>query len=107
MPNKPSAQGDEPIKLVVTDEKYGYRVPDAFTATKTDTPIRDIPGSIQVIPQQVLKDQGALRVQDLSSNVSGVTTVLRTQQKLSLIFLILSISFPFLQSKLHLQASKT
>ena len=41
LPNKPSAQGDEPIKLVVTDEKYGYRVPDAFTATKTDTPIRD------------------------------------------------------------------
>ena len=59
-----SAQGDEPIKLVVADEPDGYRVPDATTATRTDTPLHDIPASIKVVPRQVLQDQGALRVQD-------------------------------------------
>lgn len=73
LPNKPSAQGDEPIELVVTGQQDEYHVPDASTATKTDTPIRDIPASIQVIPQQVLRDQGVLRMQDALRNVSGVT----------------------------------
>ncbi|MEH2253297.1 MAG: AMIN domain-containing protein [Nostoc sp.] len=53
----PSAQGDEPIELVVTGEQDGYRVLNASTATKTDTPLRDIPQSIQVVPQQILRDQ--------------------------------------------------
>ena len=72
-PEQPSAQGEEPIELVVTGEQDGYRVPDATTATKTDTPIRDIPASIQVIPQQVLKDQQITRVREAVSNVSGIT----------------------------------
>ncbi|MFQ4141256.1 TonB-dependent siderophore receptor [Chlorogloeopsis sp. ULAP02] len=56
---EPSAQQDEPIELVVTGEQDGYRVPNTNTATRTDTPLRDIPQSIQVIPQQVLRDQRA------------------------------------------------
>ncbi|WP_246162791.1 TonB-dependent siderophore receptor [Brasilonema sennae] len=56
---KPSAEGDEPIELVVTGEQDGYRVRDSSTGTRTDTPLRDIPQSIQVIPQQVLRDQRA------------------------------------------------
>ncbi|GJD19024.1 hypothetical protein RIVM261_039800 [Rivularia sp. IAM M-261] len=56
---KPAAQQDDPIELVVTGEQDGYRVPNASTATRTDTPLRDIPQSIQVIPQQVIRDQGA------------------------------------------------
>ncbi|MEH2241506.1 TonB-dependent siderophore receptor [Nostoc sp.] len=69
---KPSAQVDQPIELVVTVEQDGYRVPDATTATKTDTPLRDIPQSIQVIPQQVIKDQGVTRISDALRNVSGI-----------------------------------
>ncbi|MGI2903687.1 TonB-dependent siderophore receptor [Tolypothrix sp. VBCCA 56010] len=72
-PNQPSAQDDEPIELVVTGEQDGYRVPDATTATRTDTPTRDIPQSIQVIPQQVIKDQQITRISDAARNVSGVT----------------------------------
>lgn len=56
---KPSVQQDDPIELVVTGEQDGYRVPNTSTATRTDTPLRDIPQSIQVIPQQVLRDQRA------------------------------------------------
>lgn len=70
-----TAQGDEDIEIVVTgeQEETGYSVPNASTATKTDTPIRDIPQSIQVIPRQVLEDQGVTRLQDALQNVSGIT----------------------------------
>lgn len=72
-PEQPAAQSDEPIELVVTGEQDGYSVPDASTATKTDTPLRDIPQSIQVVPQQVIKDQQITRITDAVRNVSGVT----------------------------------
>ncbi|AFY34758.1 TonB-dependent siderophore receptor [Calothrix sp. PCC 7507] len=72
-PEKPSANTDEPIELVVTGEQDGYRVPEASTATRTDTPLRDIPQSIQVIPQQVIRDQGITRITDATRNVSGTT----------------------------------
>ncbi len=69
----PSATGDEPIELVVTGERDIYSASDASTATKTDTPLRDIPQSIQVIPQQVIKDQQITRISDAVRNASGVT----------------------------------
>ncbi|MEH1845502.1 MAG: TonB-dependent receptor [Nostoc sp.] len=70
-PTQPST-GDEPIELVVTGEQDGYRVPDASTATRTDTPLRDIPQSIQVVPQQILKDQQVIQASEALRNVSGV-----------------------------------
>ncbi|MEH2047297.1 TonB-dependent siderophore receptor [Nostoc sp.] len=72
-PEEPAAFTDEPIELVVTGEQDGYTVPEASTATRTDTPLRDIPQSIQVIPQQVIKDQGITRITDATRNVSGTT----------------------------------
>ncbi|MEH1832302.1 MAG: AMIN domain-containing protein [Nostoc sp.] len=51
----PSTQDNEPIELVVTGEQDNYRATDASTATKTDTPLHDIPQSIQVVPRQVRK----------------------------------------------------
>ncbi|MEH2253264.1 TonB-dependent receptor plug domain-containing protein [Nostoc sp.] len=74
-PSQPLAESDEPIELVVTGEQDGYTVPQASTATRTDTPLRDIPQSIQVIPQQVIKDQGITRIVDATRNVSGVAAV--------------------------------
>lgn len=49
-----------------------YTRTNAATATKTDTPIMENPMSIQVVPQAVLKDQQAFRLQDAVKNVSGV-----------------------------------
>ncbi|MEH2084027.1 MAG: TonB-dependent siderophore receptor [Nostoc sp.] len=69
---KPST-GDEPIELVVTGEQDSYRTTDGSTATKTDTPLRDIPQSIQVIPQQVLQDQQVTNLQEALRNVPGVS----------------------------------
>lgn len=68
------AQGEEEIEIVVTGEREGgYNVPNASTATRTDTPLRDIPQSIQVVPQEVLRDQQANRLEEALRNVSGVT----------------------------------
>ncbi len=69
---EPAAQEDEPIELVVTGEQDGYRVPNTTTGTRTDTPLRDIPQSIQVVPQQVLRDQQVTRLDDALRNVPGV-----------------------------------
>ncbi|MGG6266584.1 TonB-dependent siderophore receptor [Leptolyngbya sp. AN03gr2] len=61
-------------EITVTGEgEGGYRVPNASTATRTDTPIRDIPQSIQVVPQEVLRDQQVTTLNDALKNVSGAT----------------------------------
>ncbi|MBG1261088.1 TonB-dependent siderophore receptor [Nostoc commune] len=70
----PAAQADEPIELVVTGEQDGYRVQDSTTATKTDTPLRDIPQSIQVIPRQVLEDRKPRTLTEAVETVSGVSS---------------------------------
>ncbi|BAZ20905.1 ferrichrome iron receptor [Kalymmatonema gypsitolerans NIES-4073] len=67
-----NSQQDEPIELVVTGEQDGYRVPNASVGTRTDTPLRDIPQSIQVIPQQVIQDQQATRLTEVLKNAPGV-----------------------------------
>ncbi|WP_138501952.1 TonB-dependent siderophore receptor [Nostoc sp. PA-18-2419] len=73
-PDQPlDSQTDKPIELVVTGEQDEYRVPNASTATGTDTPIRDIPFSIQVVPQEIIRDQQVTRTEEALRNVSGVT----------------------------------
>ncbi|MBE9156978.1 TonB-dependent siderophore receptor [Nodosilinea sp. LEGE 06152] len=65
---------DEAIQVLVTGEQdEGYNPSSATTATRTDTPLRDIPQSIQVVPQQVLQDQQAYRLDEALRNVPGVT----------------------------------
>ncbi|MEH2023726.1 TonB-dependent siderophore receptor [Nostoc sp.] len=71
---QPAAQQDQPIELVVTGEQDGYRVQDSTTATRTDTPLRDIPQSIQVIPRQVLEDRKPRTLTEAVETVSGVSS---------------------------------
>ena len=71
-PTQPSAQRDEPIELVVTGDRDGYRDPNVTTATKTDTPVRDIPQSIQEIPRAVIEDRVITNPDDAVRTVSGV-----------------------------------
>jgi iron complex outermembrane receptor protein len=60
-------------ELVVTGERSpSYRVPNASSATGTDTPILETPFSVQVIPQAVLRDQQVINIEDALNNVSGV-----------------------------------
>ena len=50
----------------------GYRAERTGTATKTDSPIREIPSAIQIVPKQVIDDQQATRMADVIENVSSV-----------------------------------
>ncbi|MEM9245453.1 MAG: TonB-dependent receptor plug domain-containing protein, partial [Cyanobacteria bacterium P01_F01_bin.153] len=66
---------DDAILIEVTGEGDDYAVPNASTATRTDTPIRDTPQSIQVVPQQVWQDQGVTELNEALRNVSGVVQI--------------------------------
>jgi iron complex outermembrane receptor protein len=50
-----------------------YNKIQASTATKTDTPLMETPYSVKAIPQQIIKDQQAVRLEKILQNVSGVT----------------------------------
>ena len=50
----------------------GYRALTAVTGTRTETPIEQIPQSIQVIPRSLIEDQQDQTLQDALENVSGV-----------------------------------
>jgi iron complex outermembrane receptor protein len=71
-----TAADEDAIQVVVTGEQdEGYNPSSSSTATRTDTPLRDVPASIQVIPQEVIEDQGVTRLQDVvRNNAPGVTT---------------------------------
>ncbi|MEM1256421.1 MAG: TonB-dependent siderophore receptor, partial [Cyanobacteria bacterium P01_H01_bin.21] len=69
------ASEEDTLQIVVTGEQAGSRYfePTSTTGTRTDTPLRDIPQSIQVIPREVLEDQQVTELDDALRNVSGVT----------------------------------
>jgi len=68
-----NSEADEPDEeIVVTGEQDGYRVPNSSIGTRTDTPLRDSPQSIQVVPQQVLEDQQVNTFNEALQNVPGV-----------------------------------
>jgi hypothetical protein len=68
-------EADEEIEIVVTGEREedNYAVPNANVGTRTDAAIKDVPQSIQVVPQQVLEDQRETELNDALRNVSGVS----------------------------------
>ncbi|WP_240610167.1 TonB-dependent receptor [Sphingomonas pokkalii] len=57
--------------IVVTGTNPTYRIRDT-AALKLDAPLRDIPQTIDVIPDQVIRDQRALSLQDAVKNVAGI-----------------------------------
>jgi iron complex outermembrane receptor protein len=71
----PTQTPDREIEILVTGEKPGeYIENDASTATRTNTPLRDIPQSIQIVPQQVIEDQNVNRLDEILRNTSGVAS---------------------------------
>jgi catecholate siderophore receptor len=51
----------------------GYRVASTSSATKTETPLRDVPQSITVITRQLMQDQLMSSIGDVVRYVPGVT----------------------------------
>jgi iron complex outermembrane receptor protein len=58
---------------VTAGRSEGYQVATATSATRLDTPIMDIPQSIQSISKAVLQDRQIVHVADAAEVVSGVT----------------------------------
>ncbi|WP_400767088.1 TonB-dependent siderophore receptor [Methylosinus sporium] len=56
-------------------DREAYKVWNATSATKTDTPIMNTPVSIQAVPRQVISDQQAVVIDEAVRNVSNVYTV--------------------------------
>ncbi len=50
----------------------GYRATRSSTATKTDTPLKEVPASISVVPEQLMKDQAMQSMGDVFRYVPGV-----------------------------------
>jgi len=59
--------------VVTADEPEGYTTTEATSATKTDTRLLETPQAVSVVPQKLIKDQGARRLEDVIKNTAGVT----------------------------------
>jgi iron complex outermembrane recepter protein len=66
---------DQEIEIISTGEaaEDEYFVPDADIGGRIDSPLRDVPQSIQVIPQQVIEDQQAIALEEVLRNSASVT----------------------------------
>lgn len=67
-----SVTGNGPAVERAGGPVIGYRATRSATATRTDTPVRDTPQSVQVVPRDVLVDQQDIRLTDALQNVSSV-----------------------------------
>ncbi|MBN3865535.1 TonB-dependent siderophore receptor [Pseudomonas frederiksbergensis] len=62
-----------PATAVTSDySEQNYKPTDSRSALKIDAPLRDIPQTVNVIPQSVIKDQGAQSMEDVLKNVPGI-----------------------------------
>lgn len=73
----PVAQADKPGVTVLPEVKVQGEQPkqknETRGATRTDTPLRDIPQFINTVPETVLKQQGATTLADALRNVPGIS----------------------------------
>jgi len=66
-------RSDDLGTIIVTGETRGYVAISAFTATKTDTTLIDVPQSLNVVTREQLDDQAAYSLGDVLRYVPGVT----------------------------------
>ncbi|MBW4539456.1 MAG: TonB-dependent siderophore receptor [Myxacorys chilensis ATA2-1-KO14] len=69
-----NSEAEEPEEEIVVrgEQQRGYRLPNTTTGSRTDTPIRDLPFSVQVIPQELLQDRQVQSVNEALQTVAGV-----------------------------------
>lgn len=59
--------------IIVTGKAEGYLAADSVTATKTDTPMLDVPQTITVVTRERLDDQAARSMADVLRYLPGTT----------------------------------
>jgi iron complex outermembrane recepter protein len=73
--DKDSLESNTPlpeVKVTTGRVRPGTLEDVARTGSKTDTPLRDIPASVSVVPATLLKEQGVINMNDAMRNVSSV-----------------------------------
>ena len=70
---KPDPSASESI-LVTAGDFSPYSEPDATTATKTATPVIDVPQSIITVTRQLIDDQNDVMLDQALENVAGINT---------------------------------
>ncbi|MEO0768019.1 MAG: TonB-dependent receptor plug domain-containing protein [Cyanobacteria bacterium J06649_4] len=66
-------EDDDSLRIVVTgDQDEGYNPSSAGTATGTDTLLRDVPFSVQVIPRAVIEDRNVTELGDVLETAGSV-----------------------------------
>lgn len=63
----------EDPQIIVTGKSEGYLATNSVTATKTDTPLIDVPQSVNVVTREQLDDQAHHGMADVLRYVPGVT----------------------------------
>jgi catecholate siderophore receptor len=62
-----------PTVTVTDSADSGYAANKSSGATKSSAPLRDVPQTVNVIPKQLMTDQGARSMQDVLRNVPGIS----------------------------------
>lgn len=66
---------------IIGRKETGYKNTNSFIATKTETPILDVPQSINYVTKELINDQLAFKMMDVLKNVSGVSPSSYTNNK--------------------------
>ena len=69
-----AAEGPTPlpkVTVVAEHESDGYRAERSRTATKTDTPLVDVPQSVSVVTRDLIRDQSMQSLMDVARYVPG------------------------------------
>ena len=67
------AESEDGRTIIVTGKSVGYVAINSATATKTDTPLIDVPQSINVVTREQLDDQAQHSIADVLRYVPGTT----------------------------------
>lgn len=68
-----AAEYDAGDGIIVIGKAEGYVATESVTATKTDTPLIDIPQTIQIVTREKLEDQAHHSIADVLHYVPGIT----------------------------------
>ncbi len=68
-----ASEADDTDPIIVTGKVDGYLASNSVTATKTDTPLLDVPQSISVVSRERLDDQALRSISDVLRYVPGTT----------------------------------
>ena len=76
-PAKQAADATAPAEQIDEVTVTGYRVRETAGGTRIVTPLKDLPMSVQVVNEELIKDLGARKIEDAIRFVSGINKVNR------------------------------